>query len=81
MSENNGRPGPPTWHTLDRLGCVYGQRNSDRIKDLSDKMEEAIRELRASQAKVTWALVGFAISFGTAALLLLLNLLAASPIP
>lgn len=73
MTEHN-TTGAPTWRELDREGCVYGRHTTEQVDKLADRFDECIKDIRAAQSKVTWALVGFAISFGTAALLLLVNL-------
>lgn len=56
---------------LDRGGCLYGQHLSERM----DGMDEEVKSIKSKIDKLTTALVGAAITFGTAALMLGINLL------
>lgn len=56
---------------LDRGGCLYGQHLSERMDDVDQKVQSIEKKLD----RLTTALVGAAITFGTAALMLGINLL------
>jgi hypothetical protein len=60
-----------TWRALNREGCEQGRLIKVRV----DKLESKITKTCDKVDKLTWALVGFSITFGTAALLLALNLI------
>ena len=64
---NNGL----TWRNLNREGCEMGRATRRQVDDLSEK----VRCMESKLDKMTWALVGAAITFGTAALMLALNLI------
>lgn len=64
--DDNGYP-----RVLDKTGCIYGQHVSGRM----DEVDEKVKGIEKKIDKLTSALVGAAITFGTAALMLGLNLL------
>lgn len=55
---------------LDGEGCIYGRNIQQRIREMENRMERFENKLD----KLLWALVGAAITFGTAAVMLGLNL-------
>jgi len=55
---------------LDRAGCLYGQH----LQEEMETMRETAEELKQKIDRLTWALAGAALSFGTAAVMLALNL-------
>lgn len=60
-----------TWRELNREGCEQGRSLAARVEMIERTCEEMKRKLD----RMTWALVTTAIGFGTAALMLALNLL------
>ena len=60
-----------TWRTLELEGCGYGRLTEQKVCS----MEKDVSDFRKRMDRLTWALVGTAITFGTAALMLALNLL------
>lgn len=60
-----------TWRTLEKEGCGYGRRVLERVQ----RLEGSVDEVKGKVDRLTWALVGAAITFGTAALMLALNLI------
>jgi hypothetical protein len=66
MADDNGYP-----RVLDKTGCIYGQHISERV----DEVDEKVKGIEKKIDKLTAALVGAAITFGTAAVMLALNLL------
>jgi hypothetical protein len=81
MTEAQQHNGRATWRELDKEGCAYGRHISDKFEKLEHDVEDSRTELKRGlerlddrQNKLTWAIVGAAISVGTAALLLGLNL-------
>ena len=60
-----------TWRALEREGCGYGRLVGERVS----RMEVSVDEVKKRVDRLTWALAGAAITFGTAALMLALNLL------
>lgn len=67
----------PTWRELDKEGCVFGQHTAEAVAQLCQEVKEGFTETRQAQAKMTWALVGVAISVATAALVMLATWLSA----
>lgn len=55
---------------LDRGGCIYGQRVVQRVGTLEGRMERLERKID----RLTWSLASAAVGFGTAAVMLALNL-------
>jgi len=66
VADDNGYP-----RCLDKGGCLYGQHVGERM----DAMDERVEGIESKIDKLTTALVGAAITFGTAALMLGINLL------
>lgn len=66
MTVDNGL----TWRTLNREGCELGRATKRELEDMAGK----VRCLESKIDRLTWALVGAAITFGTAAIMLALNL-------
>jgi hypothetical protein len=64
--EDNGYP-----RVLDAEGCVFGRHVMEEVKRIGDQY----KELRKEMGKVKASLVGAAVAFGSAALMLALNLL------
>ena len=60
-----------TWRTLEKEGCGYGRLTQERLA----RMDKTVNDLKRKMDRLTWALTGAAITFGTAALMLALNLL------
>ena len=60
-----------TWRNLNREGCEMGRTTRIQVDDLSEK----VRCMESKLDRLTWALVGATITFGTAALMLALNLI------
>ena len=59
-----------TWRNLNREGCEMGRATKREVRDLAEK----VHCMESKIDKMSWALVGAAITFGTAALMLALNL-------
>ena len=55
---------------LDQTGCLYGQSTREQLSEL----RKCVNGMEKKIDKLTWALVGTAITFGTAAVMLALNL-------
>lgn len=66
MSEGNGL----TWRTLNREGCELGRATAKELEDTKAKVSCLEKKID----RLTWAMVSAAIGFGTAALMLALNL-------
>lgn len=65
------------WRTLDREGCQFGVRLSDgqeRLEGDVEKVGKEVKDLKRTMDRTFWALVMAAIAFGSAALMLGLNL-------
>ena len=62
---DNGYP-----RVLDRGGCLYGQHLREDVTEVKNTVDE----LKQKIDRLTWALAGAALSFGTAAMMLGLNL-------
>ncbi len=60
-----------SWRTLEKEGCGYGRVTMGRL----ERMEKTVEDLKKKLDRLTWALAGAAITFGTAALMLAVNLL------
>ena len=60
-----------TWRALNREGCEMGRTTKKEVGDLSRKVKDMESKIDA----MTKALVGAALTFGTAALMLALNLI------
>jgi hypothetical protein len=60
-----------TWRRLDKEGCEQGRHRERRI----DRLEKEVCDVKTKLDRLTWALVGCALTFGTAALMLALNLM------
>lgn len=60
-----------TWRTLEKEGCGFGRALHERM----GRMEESVDDVKKKVDRLTWALAGAAITFGTAALMLALNLM------
>lgn len=63
--EENGYP-----RCLDRNGCIFGQGVEERVLKLEGQMEQVGRKID----KMTQALIGAALTFATAAVMLGINL-------
>jgi len=63
--EENGYP-----RCLDRAGCIFGQGVEERVGKLEEQMEQVGRKID----KMTTALIGSALTFATAAVMLGINL-------
>jgi len=59
-----------TWRTLNKEGCELGRATAKELDDVIKK----VGCLESKIDRLTWALVGAAITFGTAAIMLALNL-------
>jgi len=55
---------------LDREGCLYGQQVGERLEALGERMDRLEKKID----RLTWSLVSAAVGFGTAALMLGVNL-------
>lgn len=60
-----------TWRTLNREGCELGRS----LQRAVEEQDVAMKDLAKRVDRLTWALAGAAITFGTAAVMLALNLL------
>ena len=60
------------WRTLNREGCELGRGLTRQV----EQMDETMKTIQLKLDRLTWALVTAAIGFGTAAVMLALNLLA-----
>lgn len=60
-----------TWRSLNREGCEQGRLLTGRV----EQMDETVHSIQGKLDRLTWALVTAAIGFGTAAVMLALNLL------
>jgi len=60
-----------TWRALNREGCEMGRANRKEM----DTMATKIKDMESKIDAMTKALVGAALTFGTAALMLALNLI------
>jgi hypothetical protein len=69
MTEQEERNGL-TWRALNREGCELGRATK---RDL-ERVVVKVNCLETKIDRLTWALVGAAITFGTAAIMLALNL-------
>lgn len=69
MADDNGL----SWRSLNREGCELGRLLQPRIEAL----ESDVSGIKRKIDRLTWALVTAAIGFGTAAVMLALNLLMA----
>ena len=82
MQENPPVPNGLTWRSLNKEGCEVGRATKRDLaaleqateKELSD-LTEKMKCMESKLDRLTWALVGAAITFGTAALMLALNLI------
>jgi hypothetical protein len=55
---------------LDREGCLYGQGVGGRVEALDERMDRLEKKID----RLTWSLVSAAVGFGSAALMLGVNL-------
>lgn len=55
---------------LDREGCLFGQQAARTVEALDERMDRLEKKID----RMSWALVSAAIGFGTAALMLGVNL-------
>ena len=60
-----------TWRSLNREGCELGRITQKELSDLAER----VRCIESKIDAMTKALVGAALTFGTAALMLALNLI------
>lgn len=60
-----------TWRSLNKEGCEQGRMLTGRM----EYMEETMHSVQTKLDRLTWAMVTAAIGFGTAAIMLALNLL------
>ena len=60
-----------TWRTLNREGCEFGRAAQKELDDLAGR----VTRMESKIDTMTKALVGAALTFGTAALMLALNLI------
>ena len=59
-----------TWRNLNKEGCELGRATKVRLSETVEKVSCLEKKID----KLTWSLVGAAITFATAALMLALNL-------
>lgn len=71
-----------TWRSLNREGCEVGRATKRELSALEqatnkelDDLTDKVKCMESKLDRLTWALVGAAITFGTAALMLALNLI------
>jgi len=60
-----------TWRALNKEGCEIGRFLEKQVLEL----DRTVDKMSSKMDRLTWALVGAAITFGTAAVMLALNLL------
>jgi len=68
-----GGNGVVRWRSLDREGCQYGVRMLDRVGHVEGKVDdigEEVNDLKRKMDRTFWALVMAAVAFGSAALML-----------